>query len=315
MIGSNCTKRSRPSRRFSVRRAGAFLRLARPVFLIGGFAGFGLGAAVARFDGYALDWRAYLLGQLIVTSFHVMVHFGNDYFDRETDVPGVRTPWSGGSGVLPEGALPAWVALAAARACAVIGCAAALFAAASGAFVLAVVGLAIGALAWAYSAPPFRLLARGLGELDTVAVVALLVPFAGYAAFAHTLSGHALIATVPGACAMFAMMLAVEMPDVSADAASGKRNLVVRWGIASAAIAARTLASGAVLLLLFVGSTTFGAPPPAFVAVIPVAIVAAAFAAPQYVAHLSFATFPFLGVALYGLTTCAGIVIVLTGAA
>ena len=298
-----------------MRRAGAFLRLARPVFLIGGFAGFGLGAAVARFDGYALDWRAYLWGQLIVTSFHLMVHFANDYFDRETDVPGARTPWSGGSGVLPEGALPAWVALAAARACAAAGCAAVLFAAATGAYVLAGVGLAIGALAWAYSAPPFRLLARGLGELDTVAVVALLVPLAGYAAFAHVLAGHALIAAVPGACAMFAMMLAVEMPDVSADAASGKRNLVVRWGIASAAIAARTFASGAVLLLLFVGSMTFGAPPPAFVAVIPVAIVAAAFAAPQYVAHLSFATFPFLGVALYGLTTCAGIVIVLTGAA
>jgi 1,4-dihydroxy-2-naphthoate polyprenyltransferase len=291
-------------------RAGAFIRLARPAFLIGGFAGFALGAAVARFDGYALDWRAYLWGQLIVTSFHLMVHFANDYFDRETDTLATCTPWSGGSGVLPSGALSPSVALVAARACAAIGLAATLRAALAGDLCLALVGVAIGGLAWAYSAPPLRLLARGLGELDTVAVVALLVPLAGYAAFAHVLGAHALLATVPGACAMFAMMLAVEIPDVAADTAAGKRNLVVRWGVASAAIAARTFASSAVLLVLLVGMG-FAAPTPAFIAVIPVAIVAAAFAAPQYVAHLSFATFPFLGVALYGLTTCAGVVIVL----
>jgi 1,4-dihydroxy-2-naphthoate octaprenyltransferase len=297
-----------------VRRVRAFVRLARPAFLLGGFAGFGLGAAVARFDGYALDWRAYLWGQLIVTSFHLMVHFSNDYFDQATDALATRTSWSGGSGVLPDGALLPWVALAAALACAAIGLAGTLRAALAGDAVLGVLGLAIGGLAWAYSAPPLRLLARGLGELDTVAVVALLVPLAGYATFANALGAHAWIATIPGACAMFAMMLAVEMPDVAADTATGKRNLVVRWGAESAAIAARTFASSAVLLLLLAGSMGFAAPPTAYVAVIPAAIVAAAFAAPQYVAHLSFATFPFLGVALYGLTTCAAIVIVLAAA-
>jgi 1,4-dihydroxy-2-naphthoate polyprenyltransferase len=298
-----------------MRRAGAFVRLARPVFLLGGFAGFVLGAAVARFDGYALDWRAYLLGQLIVTAFHLMVHFANDFYDQKTDVLGTRTFWSGGSGVLPEGALPPWVALAAARICAAIGVAAALAAALGGNIALGLAGLTIGGLAWAYSAPPLRLLARGLGELDTVAVVALLVPVAGYTAFAHAFGAHVLLATVPGACAMFAMILAVEIPDVAADTATGKRNLVVRWGVASASIAARTFASSAVLLVLLVGSAGFAAPGLAFVSVIPVALVAAALAAPQYVAHLPFATFPFLGVALYGLTTCAGVVIVFAAVA
>lgn len=295
-------------------RAGAFFRLARPAFLIGGLAGFGLGAAVAHFDGFALDWRAYLWGQLIVTSFHLMVHFANDYFDRDTDRLDARTPWSGGSGVLPAGALPPRVAIVSARVCAAIGIAATLRAALYGEWWLAFAGLAIGMLAWAYSAPPLRLLARGLGELDTVAVVALLVPLAGYATFAHALGTHALLATIPGACAMFAMMLAVEIPDVAVDKASGKRNLVVRWGVANAAIIARTFATSAVLLVLLVGSSSFNAPAVAFLAVIPVAVVAAAFAAPQYVAHLSFATFPSLGVALYGLTTCAGVVIVLSAA-
>jgi len=297
-----------------VRRVRAFVRLARPAFLIGGFAGFGLGAAVARYDGFALDWRAYLWGQLIVTAFHLMVHFANDYFDQATDALATRTAWSGGSGVLTAGALPPWVALAAARVCAAIGLAATLRALLAGNPNLAWLALAIGGLAWAYSAPPVRLLARGLGELDAIAVVAVLVPLAGYAAFAHALDARALLAVLPGACAMFAMMLSVEIPDVAADAATGKRNLVVRWGVAYAAIAARTFATSAVLVLIYVANIGFAAPPAAFLAVIPVAIVAGAFAVPHYVAHLRFASLPFLGVALYGLTACAGIVIVLASA-
>lgn len=293
-----------------MRRAAAFLRLARPAFLLGGFAGFGLGAAVARFDGFALDWHAYLLGQLIVTSFHLMVHFANDYFDQATDAFATPTAWSGGSGVLPRGELAPWLALVAAQVCAAVGFAATGVELVAGNGWLVGVSVAIGALAWVYSAPPLRLVARGLGELDAIAVVALLVPLAGYATFARGLGAHALIAVLPCVCAMFAMMLAVEIPDVRADAATGKRNLVVRWGVASAAVAARTFASSAVLLLLLIGSVAFPVPAWAFLALIPAAIVAAAFAAPQFVAHLAFATFPFLGVALYGLTTCAGIVFV-----
>ncbi|HEV8020376.1 MAG TPA: prenyltransferase [Candidatus Lustribacter sp.] len=277
---------------------------------MGGFAGFGLGAAVARFDGYALDWRAYLLGQLVVTAFHLMVHFANDYFDQATDALGTPARWSGGSGVLARGELAPRVALVAAQVCAAIGVAATLVEVVVGNWWLVVVGVAIGVLAWVYSAPPVRLLARGLGELDAIAVVALLVPLAGYVTFARGAGAHVLVAVLPGICAMFAMMLAVEIPDVGADTATGKRNLVVRWGVASAAVAARTFASSAVLLLLWIGSVSFASPPAAFLGILPAAIVAAAFAAPQFVAHLPFATFPFLGVALYGLTTCAGIVLV-----
>lgn len=293
-----------------MRRIVAFVRLARPPFLIGGFAGFALGAAVARFDGYTLDWRTYLWGQALVTSFHLMVHFANDYFDQETDALATRTAWSGGSGVLPAGDLPPWVALAAALVCGAAGLGLCVRAAVTGNGVLAALGVAIAGLSWIYSAPPARLLARGLGELDTVVVVALLVPLCGYASFAHALGAHALLAALPGACAMFAMMLCVEIPDVRADAATRKRNLVVRWGVPGADIAARTFASSAVPALLLVGSGVFGAPAWALLAVVPVALIAFAFAVPHYVAHLPFVSLPFLGVALYATTICALLAVV-----
>ena len=293
-----------------MRRLRAFIQLARLPFLFGGFAGFALGALVARYDGHALDWRAYAWGQLLVTSFHLMVHFSNDYFDQATDKLTTRTAWSGGSGVLASGELAPRVALVAALTCAAIGTVATVRAALHGNTWLVVIGIAIGALAWCYSAPPARLLARGLGELDTVAVVALLVPFAGYASFAHALGVHAFVAALPGACAMFAMMLSVEIPDAVADRATGKRNLVVRWGVAYAAIAARTFANGAVLVLLFVASAAFAPPVAAYLVAIPAALVAGGYAVPHLIAHLEFATIPFLGVALYALTTCGMIAIV-----
>jgi len=298
-----------------VRRVVAFVRLARPAFLIGGCAGFALGAAVARYDGYPLDVASYVRGQAMVTAFQLMVHFANDYFDQATDALAVRTSWSGGSGVLSSGALAPVVALRAAWVCAALGAAAGAAGGLAGNLPFALLALAIGCLAWAYSAPPLRLLAHGLGELDTIVVVALLVPAAGFAAFAHALGPHVVVAVLPGTCAMFAMMLAVEIPDAGADGATGKRNLVVRWGVAGAALAARSFATCAALLLLLVGSLGFAAPPAAYLAVIPVALVAGAFAVPHLVAHLRFVSLPFLGVALYAITTGAALALVISASA
>jgi 1,4-dihydroxy-2-naphthoate octaprenyltransferase len=208
----------------------AFIRLTRPLFLFGGFAGVALGAAVAARAGSRLDLATYLWAQALVTAFQLMVHYANDYFDREGDAHAQRTPWSGGSGVLPSGALPARVALVAALACAALGLAAALRFALAGDAAAGLLGVAIFALAWSYSGPPLRLAARGLGEIDTALVVAVLVPAASYAAFTGRLDAALASAVVAPAAAMFAMMLCVELPDAGADLAAAKRTLVVRWG-------------------------------------------------------------------------------------
>jgi 1,4-dihydroxy-2-naphthoate octaprenyltransferase len=112
--------------------------------------------------------------------------------------------------------------------------------------------LVAGALAWAYSAPPLRLLARGLGEVDTALVVTGLVPFAAFALQARAGDAVAtlLAAVAPLAILQFAMLLAIEFPDAAGDAATGKRTLVVRLGGARAArlhAAANVAAIGALV--------------------------------------------------------------------
>jgi 1,4-dihydroxy-2-naphthoate polyprenyltransferase len=221
------TERPKPRRVSSIL---AFVRLSRPLFLYGGIAGVALGAAVARSSGSRIDVATYLWALALVTSFQLMVHYANDYFDRAADTHATRTVWSGGSGIVSTGALAPGVALAAALVCAALGLLVTAHFALAGNPTVAWLGLSIGVLAWCYSAPPIRLAARGLGELDTALVVAVLVPCTGYAAFAGRLDEPLSGVVTSTALAMFAMMLCVELPDAGADRTAGKRNLVVRLG-------------------------------------------------------------------------------------
>jgi 1,4-dihydroxy-2-naphthoate octaprenyltransferase len=110
-------------------------------------------------------------------------------------------------------------------------------------------------LAWAYSAPPLRLAARGLGELTTAAVVTLCVPLFGYYLQAGELHPRIFAACLLPCLLQVAMLLAIELPDAAGDAATGKRTLVVRLGAAAGArlYAALTIAAFGVLPLLAQG--------------------------------------------------------------
>src|SRR5690242_18411853 len=106
----------------------AFIRLARPHFLLGGFLLYALGALVARYEGYPVDFRVYWVGQLFVTSIQLMTQFLNEYWDVDADrLNPSRTPFSGGSGMLGPGGLKRETAFTAAVACLAIATAAAIW--------------------------------------------------------------------------------------------------------------------------------------------------------------------------------------------
>ena len=89
-----------------------FVRLTRPHFLLGGVLLYGLGAAIAHYQGYSIDPGLYFLGQLLVTLLQLMTHYLNEYHDAAGDQQNQsRTLLSGGSGVIGPGGLPAKVAL------------------------------------------------------------------------------------------------------------------------------------------------------------------------------------------------------------
>ena len=228
-----------------MRRLIAFVKLGRPQFLVGGFVLYGLGAALAVAGGAPFDAWRFGWGQLCVTATQLMTHYANDYFDLEADRANrTSTRWSGGSRILPAGALPPVVALRAARALLVVAAGAAVVLARRAGAAPPLLAAAMIGLAWGYSAPPLRLCARGLGELTTALVVTLLVPVFGYDLQAGQVAAPIFFAAALPCALQFAMLLAIEFPDAAGDAAVGKRTLVVRLGALPAArlYAAITLA-------------------------------------------------------------------------
>jgi 1,4-dihydroxy-2-naphthoate polyprenyltransferase len=209
----------------------AFIRLGRPHFLAGGVMMNALGVSAALYAGASLNWLALVLGQVAITATQWMVHYANDYFDLPADrLNASSTVWSGGSRVLPRGALPPRLAYRAAIALALIAVLAAvaiaLFAA-GGPLAPLLIGLAL-FLSWGYSAPPFRFLSRGFGELLTASVVAVLTPSLGFYLQAGYLPNWLFAALWAVFCLQLCFQLCVNFPDAASDAAAGKRTLVVR---------------------------------------------------------------------------------------
>jgi 1,4-dihydroxy-2-naphthoate polyprenyltransferase len=215
----------------------AFLRLGRLHFLAGGFILNALGVVMALYNGATFDLGAFLLGQLAITCTQLATHYSNDYFDLAADRANLTpTRWSGGSRVLPDGHLTPQSALRTAlilTAFALVAAFALTITRPTLPFALPLILLAL-FLSWSYSAPPFRLHSRGLGELTTAVLVPGLTPLVAYYLQAGRFDSL-LLAVLPLCCFQFAMLLTIEFPDQVGDAAVGKNTLVVRLSAPRAA--------------------------------------------------------------------------------
>ena len=231
-------------------RTWAFLRLTRPLFLLGGILLYLLGVCIALSKGAAFNPGRFLLGQFLVTSIQLMVQYANEYYDREVDqaAAGRRTWFSGGSGVLPAGELSPIVALRAAQVCAGISLVI-LVVVAIQAPVVGLLNLLVLLVAWFYSAPPLSLVSTGWGELLASLIVAFCAPLTGLALQSGPNAfPRLLIVTLPLVLIHMGMLIAFEFPDREADTAFGKRTLTVRLGLERAAWLHDGMIAGAFIL-------------------------------------------------------------------
>jgi 1,4-dihydroxy-2-naphthoate octaprenyltransferase len=232
-----------------------FLRLGRPLHLVGGFVFNGLGMAIALYLGSSINWWAAALVQAVITATQLMTHYSNDYFDQDADAATTTpTRWSSGSRVLPDGLIPPRAALLMALVCggvALVGTAVLLI---MGWASLATAGLALLSigLAWSYSSPPLWLNRRSLGEVTGSLLVPGLTTLLGFMVQAGGPNWLPVLSAVPLVCFQMAMLLSVNFPDVAGDALVNKRTLVVAWGPRRAAslFAAGLIAAYASLPLL-----------------------------------------------------------------
>ena len=211
----------------------AFLGIARAKFLLLPVTLVAVGAAAAAYDG-TFDLINTLLALVGLTAMHVSVNSLNEYSDfrRGIDLATERTPFSGGSGTLPSGALPASAAL-------YLGLGAALLGLVIGVYFFFLFGwkllpiFVLGAisvlgysdlLARAYVGEIFA----GLG-LGTLPVLGTAMVQGG------ELGAAAVAASIPPFFMTFNLLLLNEFPDEKADQEGGRRNLVRLLGRTGAA--------------------------------------------------------------------------------
>jgi 1,4-dihydroxy-2-naphthoate octaprenyltransferase len=208
------------------------LRVGRPQFLIVGLALFLFGAILALRLGATYSLTRLLLGYLIILPAQFSVHYSNDYFDMAVDSPHGATHFSGGSGVLLEHPelmeSVKWIAVA------LIICSLGMalvflwvYAYPFWMFGFVAFGNLVG---WCYSAPPFRLSYRGLGEPAYTLTGGVLIPSTGYLVMKGTLDLAGVFFLIPFLLYGLASILSVEIPDMEADRLGGKRTWVARKG-------------------------------------------------------------------------------------
>jgi 1,4-dihydroxy-2-naphthoate octaprenyltransferase len=205
----------------------------RPAFLSVTLVGCLIGLGCAAGSGVALDPLKAVVTVLFALVAHAGVNVINDYYDALSGADAANTerlfPFTGGSRFIQNGLLSERQTARFGYALLAAVVPAGLWLALVSAPGLILIGLAGLFLGWAYSAPPLRLMSRGLGE---VAIAGGWLAVVAGADFVHRGAFSALpfAAGLSYALLVANLLYINQFPDRRGDEAAGKRTLVVRLG-------------------------------------------------------------------------------------
>ncbi len=187
-----------------------------------------LGTVVAWYDGYLNLWHALIAGIGLII-IHASVNIFNDYFDFRSgvDLATKRTPFSGGSGILPAGKLTQrqvlWLGIGSFALAVPIGV---YFIVVSGIMLLPLL-LVAGFLVVLYSPlilrHPWPEWAAGAG-LGALPILGLYFVQTGMYTF------EAFVASIPPALLVHNLLFLNEFPDVDADKIADRRTMPIAIG-------------------------------------------------------------------------------------
>lgn len=208
-----------------------FLLATRLPFLTATLVPILLGIAVAANDGFFnLGFAALTL--LAGAAIHIGLNVANDVFDGLSGADDANyrpTQFSGGSRVIQRGLLSlpqmAGISIAAYAVGAGLGL---LLVIERGSLELLLIGIAGLLISVFYTAPPLRLVHRGLGEVTTGLGFGPVMVLGAYVVQAQRLSWEALVASIPVGILIALVLYVNEIPDRESDASVGKRTLPAR---------------------------------------------------------------------------------------
>jgi 1,4-dihydroxy-2-naphthoate polyprenyltransferase len=207
-----------------------FLRATRLPFVTAAIVPIGLGIAVAGLrDGFS--WWLALLTLVGGVAIHLALNVANDVFDTVSgaDEANVNpTQFSGGSRVILYGLLRLRSMALLSTGLYVVGIGIGIALAALQGWNLLWVGVIGALISVFYTAPPLRLVHRGLGELSTGLGFGPIMALGAYFVQTRDYAWEPALASIPVAILIALILYVNEVPDRLSDAASGKRTLPVR---------------------------------------------------------------------------------------
>ena len=217
--------------------AARYFAATRPAFLTASMMACLIGLAVAWHDAFAFDIPLALVTLLFGLLAHAGVNVLNDYYDALNGTDAQNTerifPFTGGSRFIQNGVLTLVQTRNFGFSLMVGVMLAGLWLMARSAPQLMYVGLAGLFIGWAYSAPPFRLNSRGLGEFCVAAgflAITVGTDFVQRKGF----SAAPFIAGLPYALLVTNLLYINQFPDRTADTAAGKLHWVARLEVQTA---------------------------------------------------------------------------------
>jgi 1,4-dihydroxy-2-naphthoate octaprenyltransferase len=199
-----------------------------------------LGTAIVWARTGTFNVGLFLLTLIGAVALQAGTNMTNDYFDHVSQCDDRNTefvnPFTGGSRVIQLGIVKPETMLWQGIAFFVLGGLIGLYltwVAGPWVLVLGVVGVFSG---YFYTAPPFRLVATGWGELLVGLNFGALEVLGTYYVQTGQLAWEPVLAAVPVSVLIALVLYINEFPDYKADALAEKRHLVVRWGRKKAAL-------------------------------------------------------------------------------
>jgi len=256
-------------------RAWTFILATRLPFLSATFVPVLLGIAAAAYAG-SFDWWLALLTVVGAAAIHIGLNVANDVFDTLSGADDLNvnpTQYSGGSRVIQYGLVTLRQMSTISITAYVVGGAIGIYLVISrGSIELLAIGIAGVLLSVFYTAPPLRLVHRGLGELTTALGFGPIMVMGAYVVQTKELAWEPLVASIPVAIFVALILYVNEIPDRGADAAAGKRTLVVRWNdrLVTSAFLVAALAAFAVVAI---GAITGVLPRPTLLALLALPLV------------------------------------------
>lgn len=211
-----------------------YLAELRAPFFTGSIVPVVLGTVIAWSHTNKVSWLLFVLTLLGTMALHAGANVANDYYDHKSGCDDVNRefvrPFTGGSRMIQKGLMSSREVLAESIVLYIIALVIGVYLIYVRGKIILLLGI-IGALGgFFYTAPPFKFVHRGVGEIIIGLNFGVLATVGAYYVQTRVFREEVFVASIPIAILIMAILYINEFQDYSADKAVGKNHWVVRLG-------------------------------------------------------------------------------------